>query len=70
MKEIIKLIHISLEMLDRIIFKDISATVGRGEVIGLIGPMAAESPRYYKSYLDMYDLRDRLNGKITKAISF
>jgi ATPase subunit of ABC transporter with duplicated ATPase domains len=38
MKEIIKLTHISLEMMDRIIFKDINATVGRGEVIGLIGP--------------------------------
>ncbi len=37
MKEIVKLHQISLEILDRIIFKDINATVGRGEVIGLIG---------------------------------
>jgi macrolide transport system ATP-binding/permease protein len=37
MKEIVKLTHISLEMMDRMIFKDINATVGRGEVIGLIG---------------------------------
>ena len=36
-KEIVKLHHISLEIIDRIIFKDINATVGRGEVIGLIG---------------------------------
>jgi macrolide transport system ATP-binding/permease protein len=36
-KEIVKLHHISLEIIDRIIFKDIYATVGRGEVIGLIG---------------------------------
>jgi macrolide transport system ATP-binding/permease protein len=37
MKEIVKLNQISLEMMDRIIFKDVNATVGRGEVIGLIG---------------------------------
>lgn len=37
MNEIVKLNHISLEMIDRIIFKDINATVGHGEVIGLIG---------------------------------
>lgn len=37
MKEIVKLNQISLEMMDRILFKDINATVGRGEVIGLIG---------------------------------
>lgn len=37
MKEIVKLNHISLEMMDHILFKDMNATVGRGEVIGLIG---------------------------------
>jgi macrolide transport system ATP-binding/permease protein len=37
MKEIVKLNHISLELIDRFLFKDIHATVGRGEVIGLIG---------------------------------
>ncbi|CAH0346663.1 ribosomal protection-like ABC-F family protein [Bacillus sp. CECT 9360] len=37
MKEIVKLNHINLEIMDRIIFKDINATIGRGEVIGLIG---------------------------------
>ncbi|MFD2442515.1 ribosomal protection-like ABC-F family protein [Bacillus sp. CGMCC 1.16607] len=37
MKEIIKLNHISLEIMDRILFRDISATIGRREVIGLIG---------------------------------
>lgn len=37
MEEIVKLNHIRLEMMDRIIFNDINATIGRGEVIGLIG---------------------------------
>jgi macrolide transport system ATP-binding/permease protein len=37
MKEIVKLNHICLEILDRIIFKDVNATIDRGEVIGLIG---------------------------------
>jgi macrolide transport system ATP-binding/permease protein len=37
MKEIVKLNHISLEMLDCMMFNDINATIGRGEVIGLIG---------------------------------
>ncbi|CAG9610154.1 ribosomal protection-like ABC-F family protein [Pseudoneobacillus rhizosphaerae] len=37
MKEIVKLNHISLELTDRFLFKDINATIGRGEVIGLIG---------------------------------
>lgn len=37
MKEIGKLNHLRLEMMDRIIFNDINATIGRGEVIGLIG---------------------------------
>jgi macrolide transport system ATP-binding/permease protein len=37
MKEIVKLNHISLEINDRILFKDSNATIGRGEVIGLIG---------------------------------
>ncbi len=37
MTEIVKLHHICLELIDRIIFKDINATVNRGEVIGLIG---------------------------------
>ncbi|MCQ6275729.1 hypothetical protein JMM81_12245 [Bacillus sp. V3B] len=37
MKEIVKLHHISLEMMDRILFNDMKATVGREEVIGLIG---------------------------------
>ena len=37
MKEIVKLNHIGLEIMDRIIFKDCNATIGRGEVIGLIG---------------------------------
>jgi macrolide transport system ATP-binding/permease protein len=37
MKEIVKLNHIGLELIDRFLFKDINATIGRGEVIGLIG---------------------------------
>lgn len=37
MEEIVKLNHIRLEMMDRIIFNDINATICRGEVIGLIG---------------------------------
>lgn len=37
MKEIVKLNHICLEILDRLIFKDVNATIARGEVIGLIG---------------------------------
>ncbi|MED3692090.1 ABC-F type ribosomal protection protein [Peribacillus butanolivorans] len=37
MKEIVKLNQINLEIMDRIIFKDLNATIGRGEVIGLIG---------------------------------
>ncbi|MFE4896183.1 ribosomal protection-like ABC-F family protein [Peribacillus butanolivorans] len=37
MKEIVKLNQINLEIMDRIIFKDLNATIGRGEVIGLVG---------------------------------
>jgi macrolide transport system ATP-binding/permease protein len=37
MKEIVKLNHISLEIMDRVLFKDINASIGHGEVIGLIG---------------------------------
>jgi macrolide transport system ATP-binding/permease protein len=37
MNEIIKLNHISLDMMDRILFKDIKATIVSGEVIGVIG---------------------------------
>ncbi|MET3321804.1 UNVERIFIED_ORG: macrolide transport system ATP-binding/permease protein [Peribacillus simplex] len=37
MKEIVKLNKINLEIMDRIIFKDLNATIGRGEVIGLVG---------------------------------
>jgi macrolide transport system ATP-binding/permease protein len=37
MKEIVKLNHIGLELIDHFLFKDINATIGRGEVIGLIG---------------------------------
>ncbi|RFU61081.1 ribosomal protection-like ABC-F family protein [Bacillus sp. V59.32b] len=37
MQEIVKLNHINLEIMDRILFKDINATIVRGEVIGLIG---------------------------------
>jgi macrolide transport system ATP-binding/permease protein len=37
MREIVKLNHISLDIIDRLLFNDINATIGRGEVIGLIG---------------------------------
>jgi macrolide transport system ATP-binding/permease protein len=37
MKEIAKLNHISLEIVDRILFNNVNATIGHGEVIGLIG---------------------------------
>jgi macrolide transport system ATP-binding/permease protein len=37
MKEIVKLNHISLELIDRIIFNKINGTINHGEVIGLIG---------------------------------
>ncbi|MFF2290824.1 ribosomal protection-like ABC-F family protein [Peribacillus butanolivorans] len=37
MKEIVKLNQINLEIMDRIIFKDLNATIGRGEVIGVVG---------------------------------
>ena len=37
MKEIVKLNQINLEIMDCIIFKDLNATIGRGEVIGLVG---------------------------------
>jgi macrolide transport system ATP-binding/permease protein len=37
MKEIVKLNHISLELIDRTIFNKINGTINHGEVIGLIG---------------------------------
>jgi macrolide transport system ATP-binding/permease protein len=37
MKEIVKLNHISLELIDRIIFNKMNGTINHGEVIGLIG---------------------------------
>jgi macrolide transport system ATP-binding/permease protein len=37
MKEIVKLNHISLELIDRLIFNKINGTINHGEVIGLIG---------------------------------
>jgi macrolide transport system ATP-binding/permease protein len=37
MKEILKLNHISLELIDRTIFNKINGTINHGEVIGLIG---------------------------------
>jgi macrolide transport system ATP-binding/permease protein len=37
LKEIAKLHHISLEIMDRLLLRDINATISDGEVIGLIG---------------------------------
>jgi macrolide transport system ATP-binding/permease protein len=37
LKEMAKLHNISLEIMDRFLFKDLNATIGYGEVIGLIG---------------------------------
>jgi macrolide transport system ATP-binding/permease protein len=37
LKEMAKLHHITLEILDRFLFTDLNATIGDGEVIGLIG---------------------------------
>lgn len=57
----LKIENIILELENRIILKDISATIKRGEIVGLIGPNGAGKSSLLRSILGLVKIK---NGKI------